>query len=150
MPGLKGVPSPLLDYPADTTRCAFDLILNGHTKRFSATKIILSHGGGYLPFVASRLAELTATLKNGLSAEDVMAGITSFYFDTALVAPSGLPSVLAVIPHDHLVFGTDYPYASEKVSKSFTRSLDNAKELKEGQLQSVNQGATKLFSRLSK
>lgn len=150
MPVLKGMPSPLLDYPADTTRCAFDLILNGHRKRFPSTKVILSHAGGYLPFVASRLAELTTTLSNGLTAEDVMAGITSFYFDTALTAPSGLPSLLAVVPNDHIVFGTDYPYASEKVSKSFDASLDNAKELGKDQIHGINIGAARLFPRLNK
>ena len=52
MPVLPGAPSPFADYPADTTRCALDLVLKGHRKRFASTKVILSHGGGYLPFAA--------------------------------------------------------------------------------------------------
>ena len=62
MPVLPGAPSPLADYPADTTRCALDLVRKGHRKRFASTKVILSHGGGYLPFAASRFVELASTM----------------------------------------------------------------------------------------
>ena len=30
---LKGAPSPFADYPADTTRCALDMVLKGHRTR---------------------------------------------------------------------------------------------------------------------
>ena len=118
MPVLPGAPSPLADYPADTTRCALDLVLKGHRRRFSSTKVILSHGSGYLPFAASRFCALGASLVKDRSPENFMADIHSFYYDTALLAPSGLPSLLAAIPLGQIVFGTDYPYASEKVSKT--------------------------------
>ena len=55
-----------------------------------------------------------------------MTDIKSFYFDTALVAPSGLPSLMGTVPLGQIVFGTDYPYASEKVSKTFDANLDQS------------------------
>ena len=95
---LKGIPGSVEDYPADTTRCALDLAYAGHPSRYGALKIILSHGGGFLPYAASRFAVLKHSLAPEMSEEEVTFALKSFYFDTALVAPTGLPSLLAFAP----------------------------------------------------
>jgi aminocarboxymuconate-semialdehyde decarboxylase len=74
----------------------------------------------------------------------------SFYFDTALCAPSGFPSLLAFATPGHVVFGSDYPYASESVSKVFTRNMDQYNQFKTGELDQINLGARTLFPRLLK
>jgi hypothetical protein len=74
----------------------------------------------------------------------------SFYFDTALSAPSGFPSLLAFAPPGHVVFGTDYPYASEAVSKNFTRNMDSFDHFRTGELDEINRGAGALFPRFSR
>ncbi len=51
---LKGLPSPLLDYPFDTTRTAIHMVANGVMSRRKRIKVILSHGGGFLPYAAYR------------------------------------------------------------------------------------------------
>src|SRR3984893_16575407 len=88
-------PGPIEDYPAETTRTAFYLVIAGHLTRYSSTKIILSHGGGFLPYAATRFAELKSSLDPEHTAEQLTATMKSFYFDTALSAPSGFPSLLA-------------------------------------------------------
>ena len=148
MPMLPGIPGPLTDYPAETTRAALHLVLNGHTDRFGKTKIILSHGGGFLPYAATRFAELSASLNPDRSVEWATKALQSFYFDTALVAPSGLPSLLAFAPSEHVVFGTDFPYASEKVSKTFTTNLDRYRDLAPETLEAINRGASALIPRV--
>lgn len=148
MAALPGMPGPLLDYPADTTRCALDLVLKGHRHRYASTRLILSHGGGFLPYVSTRIAELSASLTHDRSAEQLMTDLRSFHFDTALVAASGLPSLLSFVSTDHILFGTDYPYASEKVCKTFTANLDGTTELTTADLETVNRGASLLFPRL--
>lgn len=148
MDALPGVPGPLLDYPADTTRCALDLILKEHRHRFASTRLILSHGGGFLPYVSTRIAELSASLAHDRSAEQLLSDMRSFYFDTALVAPSGLPSLLSFASMDHILFGTDYPYASEKVCKTFTANLDGTAELSAADLKAIDAGGLMLFPRL--
>ncbi len=112
--------------------------MKGHRKRFASTKVILSHGRGYLPYAATHFAELGASLSKNRQAEDFMADIRSFYYDTALVTDSGLPSLLATIPLDHIVFGTDYPYASEKVCKIFTSNLDHSNDLTREDREAIN------------
>jgi len=147
MPVLPGAPSPFADYPADTTRCALDMVLKGHRKRYPSTKVILSHAGGYLPFAATRFAELGSSLSTNRTVEDFLEDIRSYYFDTALVAPSGIPSLIEVIPTSQIVFGTDYPYASEKVSKTFTGNLDHSRHLTTEQIEMINTNARHLFPR---
>ncbi len=146
---LAGQPSPMEDYPADTTKCAFDLVCAGHLERYPSVRMVLAHGGGFLPYVSTRLAELRASLQPDRSVEQLLANMKSFYFDTALVAPSGMPSLLAFTDADHIVFGTDYPYASEKVSKTFTNNLDECKQLKPHELEKINRLAGTLISRLA-
>lgn len=148
MPVLPGAPSPFADYPADTTRCALDLALKGHRKRFASTNVILSHGGGYLPFAATRFAELGSSLSKDRSPEDFMTDIQSFFFDTALVSPSGIPSLIGTIPLSQIVFGTDYPYASEKVSKTFDSNLDHSTLLTSEQVDRINTRSAGLIPRL--
>ena len=146
---LPGVPGPIEDYPADTTRAALQLVTAGHMTRFSRVKIILSHGGGFLPYAASRFAELNASLHPERSAASLLDEMARFYFDTALVAPSGLPSLLAFAKPGHILFGTDYPYASAAVSKTFTHSSDTAQGLEPATRSQVNGAARDLLSRLS-
>jgi len=74
--------------------------------------------------------------------------MSRFYFDSALVAPSGLPSLLAFAKPGQIVYGTDYPYASEPVCKTFTRNLDRH-ALPPGKLDEINTGAKALFPRLA-
>ena len=145
---LPGIPGPIEDYPADTTRAALHLVMSGHMTRFARTNIILSHGGGFLPYAASRFAELMASLHPARTAQSLLDEMGRFYFDTALVAPSGLPSLLAFARPNHIFYGTDYPYASTEVSKTFTRRLDKAQGLSPEKLSEINIGARKLFPRL--
>ena len=147
---LPGIPGPIEDYPADTTRAALQLVVAGHMTRFTRVMVILSHGGGFLPYTASRFAELTASLKPDRSVEALLDEMGRFYFDTALVAPSGLPSLLAFARPGHILFGTDYPYASTAVCKTFTRRLDEAEGLPPAKLSEINTGARALFGRLNR
>lgn len=46
------LPQPIIDYAHETTRTACDLIISSRKRQFPACKIILSHAGGTLPFLA--------------------------------------------------------------------------------------------------
>ena len=145
---IPGQPSPMEDYPADTTKCAFDLVCSEHLRRYPAVRIILAHGGGFLPYAATRLAELRASLSPERSAEQLLADMRKFYFDTALVAPSGLPSLLSFTDASHVVFGTDFPYASRSVSTTFTANLDSYAAMSGEDHAVIDEGAATLFPRL--
>jgi len=102
----------------------------------------------FLAYAATRFAELSASLSSGRPADSLTHELWSFYFDTALVGPSGLPSLLAFAPLEQIVFGTDFPYASEAVSKKFTANLDSYHDLAPATLEGIDRRAETLIRRL--
>jgi len=145
---LKGLPSPLLDYPFDTTRTAVHMIVNGVMSRYTNIKVILSHGGGFLPYAAYRFTG-AAPFNPGTTPEGIMSDMKRFYFDTALSSsPTALPSLLAFADPTRITFGSDFPFAP--ISHEFNAALD-AYPLNEKQRYAINRGnAETLFPRLAK
>ncbi|KAM7215132.1 hypothetical protein V8F06_009450 [Rhypophila decipiens] len=80
------LPQPVIDYPHETTRTAVDLITSGTLKEHPNVKIILSHAGGTLPYLATRAAHLLSDfgLTSNISADEFLKQAKSFYFDLAL------------------------------------------------------------------
>jgi 6-methylsalicylate decarboxylase len=113
-PPLAGHPVWLYEFPFETTRAVANLVYSGTLDRCPRIRLQLSHLGGTVPFVAHRLASLAA--REPALAVDAPAGALSYlrdvYYDTGLAnnAP-GLAATLEVTTIDHVVFGTDWPYA---------------------------------------
>ncbi|WP_018331836.1 amidohydrolase family protein [Actinomycetospora chiangmaiensis] len=126
LPMLPGLPSPLLDFPFDTTRAALQMAARKVLARHPRVRVILSHAGGFVPFVASRLAG-AAQLVEGITEDDILDELRSFYVDTALSsAPSALPSITAFLRPGHLLYGSDSPFAPDSWSARFDHVLDEA------------------------
>ncbi|KAL8826089.1 MAG: hypothetical protein Q9170_007541 [Blastenia crenularia] len=112
------LPQPLIDYPHESARTASDLVLSGRKRQFPNCKIILSHAGGTLPYIAERLATLGNTIFHGLLEEksprgdQVMEDLKSFYFDLAISgSPNVLDTLLKWAPRDRILYGSDFPFA---------------------------------------
>ena len=148
---LAGMPGPMLDYPFDTTRTAAQLVLNGVVTRHPNTRIILSHAGGFLPYAAFRVAQVAALAhKDGPPSNEILEQLRSFYFDTALSSPLALPSLTAFAKPDHILFGSDFPYAPAPLARMFTAEQDGSPVLNADQHASINRGnALPLFPRLA-
>ncbi|MCR6487868.1 amidohydrolase family protein [Amycolatopsis sp. OK19-0408] len=120
---LDGLPSPLLDFPFDTTRTALDLVAHGVFDRHPELRIILSHAGGFLPFAAHRFAG-AAMFNPDTTPEGILAGLRKFYFDTALsAAATSLPSLFAFAEPGHVLYGSDFPFAPKEWRGEFDRYL---------------------------
>jgi 6-methylsalicylate decarboxylase len=149
VPGLEplpGVPAFVADFLLDTTRAAIVLARSGTLERYPDLKIILSHAGGFVPYAAFRLSVTTSPTGNPL---DGIAQLKRFYFDTALSgSPTVLPSLLAFAESDHVLFGSDFPYAPPQVVGTFT-GMYEAFAMTDAQRRSIDRGAAeKLFPRL--
>jgi predicted TIM-barrel fold metal-dependent hydrolase len=119
-------PASVLEFPFDTTRTATSLIISGAMHRHRKVRFILSHGGGTLPFLAPRIA-LSISMMPGVVEKygDPMAAMRSFYYDTALAAGAPTLAALAQITDaDHILFGTDFPFAPLTAIKDFGKVLD--------------------------
>jgi len=86
------LPQPFIDYPHETTRAAVDMITQRTLKKFPNVKVILSHAGGTLPYLAGRFLTPLKKVNNvvagymvGTGYNDALEAITKgFYYDVAL------------------------------------------------------------------
>ncbi|KAH8728887.1 amidohydrolase family protein [Phaeosphaeriaceae sp. PMI808] len=109
------IPRPIVDFPHETTRTAVSMIKSNTIRDYPNCKIILSHAGGTLPYVAPRIAYLNADLGPGeKSAEEFLEDAKNFYYDLAL---SGFQTSMDLLKgfakEDHILYGSDFPFARE-------------------------------------
>ncbi|MFF4735154.1 amidohydrolase family protein [Streptomyces sp. NPDC001262] len=118
-----GIPYHLADFLLDTVRGALGLILSGALDRYPHIEFVLSHAGGFLPYAAFR-AERLAHASGAADREKVAAGIKRFHYDLALSAPSALPSLLAAVGPERVVYGSDWCAVPEEAAVDNARALD--------------------------
>jgi predicted TIM-barrel fold metal-dependent hydrolase len=145
---IPDVPESIVEWGTDTTRTIASLVFSGTAARCRDVKIILSHGGGTMPFLTERFVRLPLINKslaprvpNGVEHE-----LRRFYYDTAQAAHQfALASLLKLVPVSQVVFGTDFPYRT---------AADHVKGLTEygfsaSDLQAIDRGnALRLLPRL--
>ncbi|TCJ96346.1 amidohydrolase family protein [Nocardia alba] len=136
------------DFLLDTTRAAYLLVRNGIRRRYPNIKFILSHGGGFVPYAAHRLA-LTIFSETGVSPADLIDEFAGFYFDTALSSSaSALPSLLSFARPGHVLYGSDWPFAPDPAVLYFGGGLDAYAGLDDAQRRAVERvNALTLFPR---
>lgn len=119
------IPAATLDFPFDTTRAVVSLLFGGTFARCQDIKFIFSHAGGTIPFLAERIARLA--VRPGFK-ENVPNGVVPelqrLYYDTALSANwLAFRSLFELVTSDHVLFGSDYPFAPEATMTGTVRGL---------------------------
>lgn len=90
------------------------------------------------------------TSRGSKSADSVMEDAESFYYDLALSSSSHvLDTLLNHIPHDHILYGSDFPFAPPVVGEMFAKLLDEYKLSDETRDLICYKNAHKLFPRLA-
>ncbi|KAI0144423.1 amidohydrolase 2 [Xylariaceae sp. FL1272] len=149
---------PVIDFPHETTRSAMDMIMSRTLLKYSETKVILSHAGGALPYLITRMSlplskfpDMAARWKVGVDYQDAMRSFRKFYYDVALSsAPQVLSTLLSMVPQDHILYGSDFPYAPAPAYPAFLEALEAADIPKEARDQLNFMNAEKLIPRLAK
>jgi aminocarboxymuconate-semialdehyde decarboxylase len=101
-----------IGHPLEETICTGRLIFDGVLERYPGLKVVLAHGGGYLPAYGGRFDHAYH------AREDVRHGLprppseylAKLYFDTMVFEPDQLGFLIAKYGADHVLLGTDYPY----------------------------------------
>jgi aminocarboxymuconate-semialdehyde decarboxylase len=119
-------PASVLEFPFETTRTATSLIIAGAPSRYRNLRFILSHAGGTLPFLVPRIALSISMMPHIVERfGDPLVAIRSFYFDTALSAgPSTLSALGQIADPNHILFGTDFPFAPNPAIRHFGSVLE--------------------------
>lgn len=119
------IPAATLDFPFDTTRAIVSLLFGGTFARCRNIKWIFSHAGGTAPFLAERIGRLAnrPDFKDKVP-DGVIAELERLYYDTALSANwLAFRSLFELVTTDHVLFGSDYPFAPEITMTQSVKAL---------------------------
>jgi aminocarboxymuconate-semialdehyde decarboxylase len=101
----------IVQYTVDTTLCVGSLIGAGVLDRFPGLELILSHGGGTLPYLAGRfdvMFQRSDRAATGIAATSLpSAYLSRLYYDTILHDPRALRYLADRVGIDRLVIGSD-------------------------------------------
>jgi aminocarboxymuconate-semialdehyde decarboxylase len=100
-------------FPLETALAATSLLTHAVTERFPRLRILLSHGGGALPWIIPRLkhAHALGPPLQDLFARDPAEMARSFYYDTILYDRLALRFLADSVGADQVVVGSDYPFS---------------------------------------
>ena len=149
-----GRPGPVIEFTFDTCRSVTDMLYAGVLSRHSNLKFILPHAGGPLPTLAPRLGTIGTLPWVAHSAELTQAAmrtqLSRLYFDTAIAGTaSSIGPVLELTTPDHILFGSDFPPASEPVIDQNIAALGALTCMTEAEKSAINQNARRLFRRFT-
>ncbi len=95
----------------ETTVMVERLICTGVLARHPRVKLVLMHGGGYLPYQAGRLAHACGVRPEiTVDAGSVWSAFDQLYFDTITHDPGALRYLVERVGADRVVLGTDMPF----------------------------------------
>lgn len=149
-PAVPGVPSFLCDYPLDTTRAAINMIVHSTLDRFPNLSVILPHGGGFLPYIATRAEYGSGFLTPSLDPARIRNYLHRFHYDTAApMSPGSTPTLLATVDPARILFATDWPATPSDLVTRAASGLDVDPALTITQRTGINRrNALRLFPQL--
>jgi predicted TIM-barrel fold metal-dependent hydrolase len=130
-PAFPILAQPLLDYPHETTRTAVDMILSNTKKSNPNVKVILSHAGGTLPYLLTRMTvplrgvppELSSSPK---TSAEIREEAQSFFYDLAVSSSHFvLKALLDFVPPTQILYGSDNPYLPAMAVTNFDDDLES-------------------------
>ncbi len=137
---ISPIPLPVgtLEFVFDTTRAVVNLAARETLLRCPDMRIILSHAGGTVPYLAERIAAAVAgavSVREGISPnmlgeilgkmQSVLAALQRLSYDTALSAsPYIFRSLQELVKPSQVLFGSDYPWADEMISAFTIRGIE--------------------------
>lgn len=102
----------LLGNPWSTTLAAAELTLSGFLDNYSHLRLVLAHGGGFLPYQIGRMnhgyivrPETSARARH--SPEEYLR---RYYYDSIIFHPKALAFLLELVGADRVLLGSDFPF----------------------------------------
>ncbi|MGH7015142.1 MAG: amidohydrolase family protein [Stellaceae bacterium] len=93
---------------ADTSIAITRLLYSGHLQKYDGVRLVISHGGGALPYALGRLQRNNAIHPNQYA--DAADAFRRLYFDTVLFDPRALRFLCDLTGSDKVVLGSDHPF----------------------------------------
>jgi aminocarboxymuconate-semialdehyde decarboxylase len=103
---------PPVGFMFDTTLAISRMILDGFLDRYPNIRIIASHGGATLPYIASRLDrchEMIPACSESIS-DKPSSYLERIYYDSVVYSQDALELCIKVAGPDNVMYGSDYPH----------------------------------------
>jgi predicted TIM-barrel fold metal-dependent hydrolase len=104
----------------------FGLVNSNVFNDFPNLKIVVSHGGGAIPYQLGRFE--APSLRRGTGAR-FSDGMRKLYYDTVLYTEDALRLLIKTVGVDRCLFGTECPGVGSSVDPATGRSMDNVKPM---------------------
>ncbi|BCU71661.1 amidohydrolase family protein [Stygiolobus caldivivus] len=110
----EDVISVIASFPFETTYVLLKIIQKGYN-----LKIIVPHGGGFIPYQLGRINLLKEVFNiTEFKPEDYI--LNHLYFDSVLYKDSEVNFLVNTVGLDKVVFGTDHPFTVSQIEKSLS------------------------------
>lgn len=111
-----GLPGPVIEFTFDTVRTVVSLLYSNVLRDRPNIRVILSHGGGALPSLASRVARMSQapwlSQRPAGGEVEMLAEMRRLYYDLALAAtPLNFEALRRLTDVSHILFGSDFPFS---------------------------------------
>jgi amidohydrolase 2 len=123
---MQQTPLAMQEYLSETTRAVANMITRNVPARYPALRIVVPHCGAYLPMALPRMKALTPVMQqNGLvGAIDWERNLAGLYYDLAGAhSPEVIRLILSLTTPDHLLYGSDFPYAAPHILTASLRRM---------------------------
>lgn len=99
-------------HPVESALALASLIFNGVLHRHPSLKLVVAHGGGYLPFHPSRLDHAWRVRPECRDHIDRPPSeyLKQVYVDTVVYTPESVDRLVKFLGVEHVLLGTDYPF----------------------------------------
>lgn len=113
--GIERILMPGAGFMYDTTLAVARMAIDGFFDRYPDLKIVVSHGGGYLPFIAGRLDVFfkVETLNKMKVTTLPSEYLSRLYYDAIVYDQGALDLVIDLAGPDKVLFGTDLPMPAD-------------------------------------
>ena len=116
-----------LHFINEETIAVFGLVNSTVFKDFPDLKILVSHGGGAMPYQIGRFQ--SGSLRKG---QDFLEGMRHLYYDTVLYSEEALRLLIKTVGPDRCLFGAECPGVGSAVNPKTGRTMDDIKPYIEG------------------
>lgn len=125
---MQQTPLAMQEYLSETTCAVSNMISRNVLARYNNIKVVVPHLGAYLPLAVPRMKSLTPVMQQNklVGKIDYDANLAALYYDLAGAhSPEAIRLLLTITTPDHLLYGSDFPYAAPQV---LTKGLQRMKQ----------------------
>jgi predicted TIM-barrel fold metal-dependent hydrolase len=120
----------------DDTQLFWYLVVGGVLDRFPDLKVVITHGGGMVPYQIGRLENTSAVLGDRKNAKPLREYLQNFWFDPLIESVTMRQAMVEEIGPDHLVYGDNF-MGSDGIRENLLDDLELSPEDRE-KISSIN------------